>query len=168
MTNTTVMLCDGCGQAVSGEHIARRLKRLEWTTRYRPVHMRTLLLGSVSPAEEKEFFYAPTGDFSGEAGLIAKMAGIDVAGKEREAVHVEFQRAGYFLTHVLECPLEAGENGAGALPLLMTQRVPAVVARIRRSLKPKTTVLISEILRREADRFSEKELGCAVTLEPLE
>jgi hypothetical protein len=167
MTNNSVMLCDGCGQTATGEHISRRLKRLEWTTRYRPVHIKALLLGIVSPDEEKDFFYAPTCDFSGEAGLLAKGAGIDVMGKEREAVHVEFQRAGFFLTHVLECPLEPGGNGRNALPLLVAQRVPAVVARIRRSLKPKTTVLISQGLQQVAGQFSEKDLGCEVRFDPI-
>src|SRR2546427_9433022 len=32
--------------------------------------------------------------------------GISTMGKGADAVHAEFQRAGFFLTHVLECPLD--------------------------------------------------------------
>jgi len=35
------------------------------------------------------------------------------AGKTRDAVHAEFQRAGFFLTHVLECPLNGDPAGLG-------------------------------------------------------
>src|ERR1700740_33549 len=41
--------CDGCGQKASEEHLTRGLRRLEWATRYRPVHIHTLLLGGFFP-----------------------------------------------------------------------------------------------------------------------
>jgi len=56
-------VCDGCGQIASAEHVARRLKRLEWATRYRPVHIHTLFLGAFSPHDEKDFLYAPGESF---------------------------------------------------------------------------------------------------------
>src|SRR5216684_5040208 len=126
MTSSSELVCDGCGQAASGEHIARRLRRLEWTTRYRPVHIHTLLLGAFSPQEENDFLYAPCGEFRGEAALLLDAAGIATAGKTREAVHAEFQRAGFFLTHVLECPIENESGQAQVLPSLMEQRLTAV------------------------------------------
>src|SRR5207237_3475151 len=89
---------DGCGQRASAEHIARRLRRLEWATRYRPVHIHTLLLGGVAPREDAEFLYAPGGGFDGEAGDLLRATGISTAGKAAEAVHTEFQGAGFFLT----------------------------------------------------------------------
>jgi len=79
-----------------GEHIARRLRRLEWTTRYRPVHIHTLLLGAFSPLVENEFLYAPEGEFQGEAALLLDALGIAMAGKARDVVHAEFQRGGFF------------------------------------------------------------------------
>ncbi len=106
MTNPMALVCDGCGQAATAEHIARRLQRLEWTTRYRPVHIHTLLLGAFSPLRDGEFLYRSDGEFRGEAAQILEAVGISPAGKTRDAVHAEFQRAGFFLTHVLECPLE--------------------------------------------------------------
>src|ERR1700704_1387071 len=65
--NTSVILCDGCGQPASSAHIARRLQRLEWATRYRPIHLHTLLLGAISPQPPAEFLYSPEEAHSGEA-----------------------------------------------------------------------------------------------------
>jgi hypothetical protein len=158
-------VCDGCGQAASGEHIARRLRRLEWTTRYRPVHIHTLLLGAFSPQEENDFLYAPGGEFGGEAALLLDAAGISTAGKARDAIHSEFQRAGFFLTHVLECPLE----GEGKLPpdalAALRERLAAVATRIRRSLKPKRVMLITEALSPLVDEIFALNLGCPVLLD---
>src|SRR3984893_2546309 len=56
--NSTDLRCDGCGQPASPEHIARRLQRLEWMTRFRPIHLHTLLLGAFSPLVPAEFLYA--------------------------------------------------------------------------------------------------------------
>ncbi len=53
--NSTALRCDGCGQLASPEHIARRLQRLEWTTRFRPVHIGTLLLGATAPQNTSLF-----------------------------------------------------------------------------------------------------------------
>src|SRR5229473_8185482 len=148
MANFIALPCDGCGQTASAEHIARRLQRLEWTTRYRPVHINTLLLGAFSPLRDEDFLYAGGGkegeEFRGQAAQILAAVGISTAGKTREAVHAEFQRAGFFLTHVLECPLE----GVGSLPLdvhaTLKERLAAVATRIRRSLKPRRVMVVTE------------------------
>src|SRR6202521_540531 len=126
MTNSIVLPCDGFGQIASAEHIARRLRRLEWMTRYRPVHINTLVLGAFSPQEERDFLYAPGGEFHGELAHLLEALGISTAGKAADAVHAEFQRAGFFLTHVLECPLDNQSAATTALPSLMEQRLAAV------------------------------------------
>src|SRR3981189_3337201 len=164
-TNTSVILCDGCGQPASTEHIARRLQRLEWATRYRPVHIHTLFLGSVSPQRQEEFLYSPNGEFQGEASALLEATGVSTAGKTREAVHAEFQRAGFFLTHVLECPVENAPVPTLALPSLMEQRLAAVAVRIRRSLKPKRVVLISRALETVLEKFMALQLGCPLVLD---
>lgn len=155
--------CDGCGQPASPEHIARRLRRLEWTTRYRPVHISALLLGGVSPLADGDFLYS--GKFEGEAGRLLGAVGISVAGKTEETVLSEFQRCGFFLTHVLECPLDVGEAGLCSREALLLGRRPQVLARIRRSLKPKRAILISELLAPLSGGFSSAELGCPVVLD---
>lgn len=155
--------CDGCGQPASPEHIARRLGRLEWTTRYRPVHIGALLLGGVSPLADGDFLYS--GKFEGEAARLLDAVGISAAGKLAETVLREFQRGGFFLTHALECPLEGGGAAPGAREALLMGRGPLVMTRIRRSLKPKRVVLISEMLAPLCGTLSSAELGCPVILD---
>jgi len=157
--------CDGCGQIASPEHMARRLQRLEWATRYRPVHISTLLLGAFSPREERDFLYSPGGEFHGEAALLLKALGIANAGKTADAVHAEFQRAGFFLTHVLECPLENALEDRANAASLMARRLGAAGVRIRRSLKPKRIVLISEALEPVLAAIQALELGCPLVLD---
>ena len=161
VTSSSALVCDGCGQASSGEHVARRLKRLEWTTRYRPVHIHTLFLGAFSPREDTDFLYAPGGEFQGEAALLLEALGISTAGKAAEAVHAEFQRAGFFLTHVLECPLEDDASPQAALK----KRLAAVATRVRRSLKPKRVMAITEALAPVVEDVLALDLGCPVLLD---
>ncbi len=165
MNTTKAMVCDGCGQEASAEHITRRLQRLEWATRYRPVHINTLLLGAFSPQEENDFLYAPSGEFRGEAAFLLDAVGVSTVGKAAEAVHAEFQRAGFFLTHVLECPLDTSTGQEAEAVALLTKRLPAVATRIRRSLKPKRVVLISRALGPILEKILGLELGCPVVLD---
>ena len=132
--------CDGCGQAVLADHIARRLERLEWTTRYRPLHIQTVLLGAIVPVNRAGFLYGLESEPEGEARTLLEAAGIHFAGKPADAVLAEFQRKGLLLTHVLECPLEAG---TADVQKLIETRFPTVLTKIRRSLKPKRILLLA-------------------------
>jgi len=165
MASTPVLTCDGCGQAASAEHISQRLRRLEWATRYRPVHIHTLLLGAFSPLAEMDFLYSPNGEFSREAALVLEGAGIAAAGKAKEAVHAEFQRQGFFLTHVLECPMEREAAGTVEAATFVEKQLGSTLARIRRSLKPKRLVMISGILEATVTRITAEACGCPVLLD---
>jgi hypothetical protein len=170
VSNAIDLRCDGCGQLASPEHTARRLRRLEWATRYRPVHIQTLLLGAVSPREDAEYLYSPSGEFRGEAELLLRALGISSDRKAAEAVHAEFQGAGLFLTHVLECPLENGQpivNGEHMEPdatRLLCEHLPAVGSRIRRSLKPRRVILVTEVPEQVVQDILALDLGCPVLL----
>jgi hypothetical protein len=165
MTNPISLPCDGCGRAASAEHIARRLQRLEWTTRYRPVHINTLLLGAFSPREDKGFLYCPSEEFGGEAAQLLDALGISRVGKTTDLVHAEFQRGGYFLTHVLECAPGNGGESESDVTGLLSKRLEPVARRIRRSLKPKRVVLISLGLAPILEKIVALELGCPVVLD---
>jgi hypothetical protein len=130
MDNSLSLTCDGCGRPASPEHIARRLLRLEWSTRFRPIHIQTLLLGAIAPACDDEFAYSPNGKFSGEAAHLLKALNITTEGKTAEAVHAEIQRAGVFLTHIFECPLETDSFSKPDSGPLMLARLRVVAARI--------------------------------------
>ena len=164
MSTPAILRCDGCGQVGSPEHIARRLRRLEWATRYRPVHMQTLLLGGVAPRDDAEFLYAPGGEFRGEGEALLRAVGIPFAGKSSETVHAEFQSAGFFLTHILECPLESSPKSATNASNLMREHLPAVASRSRRSLKPKRVMLVTEMPPEVVRDVLVLDLGCEMIL----
>jgi hypothetical protein len=166
-----ILRCDGCRQMGSPEHIARRLRRLEWATRYRPVHIQTLLLGAVAPRDDAEFLYAPRCDFRGEGEALLRAVGIPFVGKPAETAHGEFQSAGYFLTHILECPVEPDTNDAVSAnartdaSVLLRKHLPAVASRIRRSLKPKRVTLVTEMPQELVQDILSLDLSCPVVLD---
>jgi len=165
MGTPQIVLCDGCGQNASSPHLAARFQRLEWSTRYRPLHINTLLLGAVAPPNDSEFIYADASPFSGEAATLLRTAGIEAAGKTPETIHHEFQRAGLFVAYVLDCPLETTANGAGQLQPLLSKRIPATLTRIRRSIKPKRLALIAPELDAFLEQFTSAALDCSVLLD---
>src|ERR1700722_7421388 len=157
-------LCDGCGREASSGHIARRLQRLEWTTRYRPIHIGTVLLGAYAPHDDGEFLYSEGGAIRGEAKHVLAATNVAPAGKSWQAVLTEFQRGGFLLTYALECPIDPGVDEAAVQALLEARR-PALLARIRRSLKPKRIVLISRLLEPFLASMREADTGCPVILD---
>jgi hypothetical protein len=164
-TNTSGILCDGCGQPASPEHLAGRLQRLEWATRYRPIHLHTLLLGAIAPQAPAEFLYSPEQAHSGEAANTVVAAGISSAGKSADAIQSEFQRRGIYLTHVLECPWDGPSGGADLLIDALIERLPTLFTRIRRSLKPKRLAFISGSLTPLVERFASAQLNCELVLD---
>lgn len=163
MPNFSPILCDGCGQPASPQHLAKRFQRLEWATRYRPIHLHTLLLGAASPQLERAFLYSPDPEATGEAASLLQAAGIPGGARTVEALHAEFQRRGVYLAHVVECPLESGT--VASLSALLVSRLPALFTRIRRSLRPKRIVLIARELEPLLSKFDEAKLGCELVLD---
>jgi hypothetical protein len=168
MENKSGIVCDGCGQTASPEHTARRLQLLEWATRFRPVHIGTLLLGAAAPATDAAFFYSPEGTCAGEAAFLAEIAGIATADKSvtadkpKEQLHTAFQRAGFFATHVLECPVEPASKTE--LPQLVANKLPNAITRIRRSLRPKRVALLSAVLEPFAAQLRSALPDCKIIL----
>jgi hypothetical protein len=165
MTNAHLLACDGCGQPATAEHIAKRLQRLEWTTRYRPIHIGAVLLGAFAPTDDAEFLYAEAGAFAGEAKDVLSSSGISPNGKTAEATLSEFQRRGFLLTYVLECPLNPGVSGSIAIQTLLQSRLPLLSARVRRSLRPRRVVPISRFLEPLIASLKDGELGCPLVLD---
>ncbi|HKV47928.1 MAG TPA: hypothetical protein VJN69_07530 [Candidatus Acidoferrales bacterium] len=108
-------VCDGCGATVDWEHIRSRIERLEMATRYRPVHIQTLLVGTAPPERTEEYLYSS------------------------ESKGTELQRNGIFLVYAAECPLPSGADAAEAA----RRAVPALIKRVQFSYKPKSVVLFS-------------------------
>lgn len=162
----TLLPCDGCGQLASGEHIARRLQRLEWATRFRPIHIQALLLAASAPESDSEFLYSPEIPFNGLAGDILSALSISTAAKSNEEVLAEFQKRGLFLVYLLECPVATGTRPAEVIDLL-DRHLPQTVARIRRSLKPKRALVLAQALQPFLPQLSESAVGCPVVYTPL-
>jgi len=108
-------VCDGCGAAVGSEHIRSRIERLEMATRYRPVHIQTLLVGTAPPERTEDYLYSS------------------------EAKGADLQRNGIFLVYAAECPLPDGLDAAEAV----RRAAPMLVKRVQFSYKPKSIVLFS-------------------------
>src|SRR5258708_18557863 len=161
MNSGTELPCDGCGQLASAEHIARRLKRLENMTRFRPVHIQALLLGAASPAEDSEHLYSTENEFQGEGAEALRAFGVDYTGKSVSDVLAGFQRMGLLLTHVLECPVSDGVARREALQ----RRLPGVLTRVRRSYKPKRVVLVGAELSEFVAQISNAQLNALLLLE---
>ena len=92
-------------------------------------------------------------------------AGISTAGKSADAIQSEFQRRGIYLTHVLECPLDAPPARPDFLNNELISRLPTLFTRIRRSLKPKRLGFISVSLTALIERFASAQLGCELALD---
>ena len=164
---THTLPCDGCGQLAAPEHLAARLARLEQATRYRPLHIQTLLLSAFAPPEPSHFLYAAEGSFEGEAAQLLSAVEISTAGKSREVVLTDFQKRGLLLTHIMECPPESNSDAASVQALLASQ-VQVALVRIRRSLKPKRVVVISHSLDFLMPKLNEASLGCPVAAAHLD
>lgn len=164
MSATSFLPCDGCGQPASPGHFARRLQRLEWSTRYRPVHIQTLLLSAFPCASDSSFLYSEAVPPDGEAAQLLDALQIPWKGKPPASFMGEFQKRGLFLMHLLECPIEQASLAVEARQRRLDEHLPLATARIRRSLKPKRVVLISTELQAVAGKLTESALGCPVLL----
>ncbi len=141
-------LCDGCGLRASDAHIARRIRRLELATSFRPIHIHLLWLADAPPARLEDYFYYPAKDPSEREGdsrfrFDALMQGLGIggeAGKSDEAYLEEFQRRGFFLADACECPVDESAPGTEEV---FERYAPTIVKRILYSYKPKHIALLS-------------------------
>jgi hypothetical protein len=135
--------CDGCGLPASPDHIAQRLRRLELSTRFRPVHIGILFIVLAPPFGEENDFYgsAESNEFRDsflEALEIPLFSDKVTPGPDAHAADTarlaEFQRRGFYLAYLSECPLpETAEPAASTIARLG----PTLVRRIRFNYKPK-------------------------------
>ena len=163
------VLCDGCGQPADAVHLARRLKRLESMTRYRPIHVQALFLGAASPADDQEYLYSTQGEFAGQGVKLLRSLAVESAGRTVEATLTDFQRRGYLLAHVLDCSEAFGNGAVGREGL--ARRLPAAMTRIRRSFRPKRVVLLGQELAEFVLQFMAANLDATLVLrdgEPFE
>ncbi len=119
------IVCDGCGLPASPEHIAARMERLELVTRFRPIHIHLLFVAfDPMPRLEDDFYKPPESRDFFDSFLSAMNISPDAEGRGPHletaeispqaestgrdagpAMLLEFQRRGYYLTYLSECPV---------------------------------------------------------------
>ena len=149
--NTTSIMCDGCGLPASPEHIAARMERLELVTRFRPIHIQVLFV-ALDPMRrpEDEFYRPPESRQFFDCLLSALDISTQAESNAAEAAAVnllEFQRRGYYLTYLSECPLPLAQSTSqsadgSAASECISRLAPTLVKRIRFNYKPKHVALL--------------------------
>jgi len=161
--------CDGCGLSASPEHIAERVRRLEQSTKFRPVHIGTLFVALAPATNAADDFYAPARakEFFNpflEALEISpsaeKSALEDDARVDDLAKLGEFQRRGYFLAYLSECPLPDNEE----TPEQTINRLgPTLVRRIKFNYRPKQIAPLGQELSPMVEMLSRQGLSPVLT-----
>src|ERR1700683_36451 len=139
--------CDSCGCPASPEHIRERVERLQLATRYRPIHISLLLIGTYPHRDSKDDFYAwEAQQADGAAGAyitaLLQCCGVETcAGKNPADQLTEFQRRGLYLARIVECPPQEGEDSTG----LARRYGSMLVKRIQHSYKPRHIAFLDPV-----------------------
>jgi hypothetical protein len=170
-TSPNYLPCDGCGLPASPEHLAARVRRLELSTRFRPVHMGVLFVALAPPALPEDDFYGPPESkefFDPFLDALEIYSSTDRAalGTESQAADTtrlaEFQRRGYYLAFLSECPIpENGEPAASTVARLG----PTLVRRIRFNYNPKQVAPLGQELSLLVDMLRVAGIGPLLTLD---
>jgi hypothetical protein len=153
---STAIACDGCGLDASAGHIAARLERLELATRFRPLHINVLFVALEPTASPEDDFYRPPklrelfDSFLTALGISAfeGKSHLETNGAESDTAKLlEFQRRGYYLTYLSECPMTPRHPaGPGidedAARACISRLGPTLLKRIRFNYKPKHVALL--------------------------
>jgi hypothetical protein len=163
--------CDGCGLPASPEHIAQRLRRLELSTRFRPVHIGTLFIAFAPPVRPEDDFYAlaESEDFSGpflEALDIRRPAETPRETTDAPAADLarltEFQHRGHYLVYLSECPIPDDKEASGST---VDRLAPTLIRRVRFNYKSKYIALIGQELLPLVDVFRAEGIGPLLILD---
>jgi hypothetical protein len=161
-------VCDGCGAQVDDAHIRQRIERLELATRFRPVHISTLLIDAAPPTRFEDYFYCASAHASDRSpasrayfNALVRCAGVTRAVQSNEeSALAEFQHRGLFVIGAIECALEhhpdpqkAVENASAAL-----------LRRVKISYKPKSIALLSASTQPLVSMFRENGWGAQLIL----
>jgi hypothetical protein len=95
--------------------------------------------------------------------MVLEAAGVFTHEKPFETVMNEFQRGGFFLAHVIECPIE--DAAGNRVEQLMASRLAITMTRIRRSLRPKRLAVLSRALSPSLKSLQQGSLGCTLVLD---
>jgi len=187
------IVCDGCGLPASPEHIAARMERLELVTRFRPIHIHLLFVAfDPMPRLEDDFYKPPESRDFFDSFLSAMNLSPDAEGRGPRletaeispqaestgrdpgpAMLLEFQRRGYYLTYLSECPVtpehfaNSGFDGAQVSNAreCISRLAPTLIKRIRFNYRPKHVVLLGTQLSPLIGVFEDAGLGPLLLLD---
>lgn len=143
--NLSPILCDGCGLPASPDHLAARVERLELATRFRPIHIDVLFVALGPASRLEDDFYRPAASREFFAPFLSALTILPEPGKQSREANgreadisqlLEFQRRGYYLTYLSECPLLAQQDVKMARESI-SRLAPTLIKRIRFNYKPK-------------------------------
>jgi hypothetical protein len=163
--------CDGCGHPALPEHIAGRLRRLELSTRFRPVHIGVLFVALAPPVRPEDDFYDPADSKEFVDSFLEALkihSSTEKAGPESDARAAgsaglaEFQRRGYYLAYLSECPLPENEEPAAST---IARLGPTLIRRIRFNYKPKYIAPLDQELLPLVDLLRSAGVGPILTLD---
>jgi hypothetical protein len=170
-TSANYLPCDGCGLPASPDHIAERVKRLELSTRFRPVHIGVLFVALAPPFRQEDMFYAPPAskeffdpflealEIPASSEKVAPGSDAHSADSARLA---EFQRRGFYLAYLSECPIPENEEPAAAT---IARLGPTLIRRIRFNYKPKHIAPLGQELFPLVDMLRVAGIGPVLTLD---
>jgi hypothetical protein len=143
-------ICDGCGRHVDAVHIKERIERLEMATRFRPIHIQTLVVDACPLPSIEDFFYSAGQGASPRSGTgrayfseLSKCAPDAIAKSatgtlDDETVLSEWQRRGLFLAYAVDCPYESSME----LTEAVGRAARTLILRLNTSYRPKRVALI--------------------------
>jgi hypothetical protein len=164
--------CDGCGLPASPEHIAQRLRRLELSTRFRPVHIGVLFVALAPPLRPEDDFYAPAQSKKEFFDPILDALEIQSSGeKVRQGLDAqaadsakltEFQHRGHCLVYLSECPLPENPEPAEST---IARLGPTLIRRIRFNYRPKHVAPLGQELFSLVELLKSAGIGSLLTLD---
>jgi hypothetical protein len=163
--------CDGCGLPASPQHIANRVRRLEFATRFRPVHNGILFIALAPSLRVEDDFYSPAKSKELTDPLLEALeiqTAPEKAGMEGNADAgdsprlAEFQRRGYYLAYLSECPLPENEGPAAST---IARLGPTLIRRIKFNYRPKHIAPLGQELFPLVEILKNAGIGPVLTLD---
>jgi hypothetical protein len=176
---SSAIVCDGCGLPASAAHIAARVERLELVTRFRPIHIHTLFLALEPMARPEDDFYGPPESREFFDSLLAavgisadeakSLTGPDGTGPDAAKL-LEFQRRGYYLTYLSECPTTPRHSAHSSTDEsaerdCISRLTPTLIKRIRFNYKPKHVALLGANMGPLIDVFEQAGISALLLLD---
>jgi hypothetical protein len=166
-----LLSCDGCGRPAPPEHIAERVHRLELSTKFRPVHIGVLFVALAPSLRPEDDFYGPpeSKEFFDsflealEIPTLEEKAAPGAGDHARDAARLaEFQRRGYYLAYLSECPIRPEEEPVAAT---ISRLGSTLIRRIRFNYRPKHVAPLGQELVPLIELLKGSGIGPLLTLD---